>query len=65
VQHAVFVGVRETVANRGDDPSGVYAREPAAVGDVVERFARDILHDNVKHPVDFTEVIDTDEVRMI
>jgi len=65
VKDAGVVGVGEAAAD-GDHQVGRLVRiDPHAVGRVVERFPRHILHHDVEHAADLAGVVDGDQVRVV
>ena len=65
VDDAVFVGVGESAADGGDEADHFRRVDRLAMGRVIDRLPGHELHHDVKHPVDFAEVIHADEVRVI
>ena len=65
VDDAEFVGMGKAAANPGDEADDFGNLNGTAVGRVIERFARHILHDDIEHAVDVAEVEDADQIGMV
>lgn len=65
VEDAVFVGMGEAVANAGEKADDFVGVDGDSVGGMEERLPGNILHDDVEHAVDLTEVVNADEVGMV
>ena len=65
VQDARLMGVGETFADAGHQAGDFVLFNGLAVGGVVERLPVHELHHDIGHVVDFTEIVDADEVRVV
>ena len=65
VEDAGFVCVGEAFTDSEDEASGFLLFDGLFVDRVVERLARNVLHDDVEHSFHLTKVVDADEVGVV
>ena len=65
VNDAVFMGVSQAVANVGDQTNHLVLVDRLAVGRVKNRLAGNELHDDEKHSIHLTEIIDPNQIWVV